>query len=331
MCGGDNSAQLLRQLADGRFHSGVDLAAAQAISRTAVWKRIKRLQADYGLVVHAVRGRGYRLAAPLELLDASLLRASVGPATRVHLDHLQIVDTTTSTNTLAAGDPPTRSGVGRVWLAEHQTAGRGRRGRSWVSTFAANLYLSLAWRFDLPIASLSALSLAAGVAVAESLAQLGLQEHTLKWPNDIMVDSRKLAGILVEASGETEGPATAIIGIGVNVNMPAAAGRSIDQPWTDIRQVVGGEMSRNELAGTLIAGLVDACRQYARGERSAMMARWRRFDGLIGRNVRISNGKQHIDGSYAGISPTGALLLDQSSGRSEHHAGEVSVRELKSK
>ena len=320
------SEELLQLLADGRFHSGQQLAQYLGVSRTAVWKQVKRLESDYGLAMHAVRGRGYRLAAPLDLLSLSQIRDHLSAETLAQLDKIVILTCTPSTNASASADLPDKSGSGRVWLAEHQTAGRGRRGRDWISAFGANIYLSLAWRFDMPMSQLSALSLAAGVATAESLHDLGVHGHTLKWPNDLLVDGLKLAGILVEVSGEAGGPATAVIGIGINVRMPAAPGARIDQPWTDLASVVHEPISRNALAGNLIRRLVEVCSAFAAAGIAPLLKRWQTFDKLLGRQVRLHSGDTCIEGLYVGIAETGALILENDSGRTEHHAGEVSLR-----
>lgn len=318
---------LLRELADGRFHSGQRLAALLGLSRAAVWKQVQRLESDLGLVVHAVRGRGYRLAAPLEPLDAGRIHAELGDAALGKLEALHLLGSTDSTNSRAAADLPPESGRARVWLAEHQTAGRGRRGRQWVSAFGENLYLSFAWRFELPMAQLSGLSLVAGVVLAEGLHDLGLDGHVLKWPNDILFDGRKLAGILVEVSGEAGGPATAVVGFGVNFRIPEAAAAAIDQPWTDLhRTSCDAALSRNRLAGVLVDRMIDACVLFGAHRLEPFLARWRRFDRLRGTPVLLNRGGDVVEGVYRGIAPSGAMILEHAAGTTEHHAGEVSLR-----
>lgn len=319
---------LLRRLADGRFHSGQQLALAIGLSRTAVWKHMQMLRQDLGLSVDAVRGRGYRLAAPLELLDVARIHSHLGEKALSDLDALNLISSTTSTNNCAKQDLPPESGRARVWLAEHQTAGRGRRGRRWVSAFGENLYLSMAWRFDLPMAELAGLSLAAGVAVAEALLRLGVYGQTLKWPNDVLIDDRKVSGILVEVAGESEGPASAVIGVGVNVRMPAADAANINQPWTDLHRSGATGVSRNQLAGILVQHLIRACRLFACEGLAPFLTRWEHFDRLTGEHVRVIRGDQTIEGVYRGITPSGAMLLENASGCTEHHAGEVSLRRV---
>jgi len=317
---------LLQRLADGRFHSGQQLADDLGLTRTAVWKQLKRLQEDLGIRVDAVRGRGYRLPGGLELLDEGLIRQSLPQRSDACLDSLTVLPVIDSTNRIARENQPPRSGYARIWLAEHQTAGRGRRGRPWHSSFGGNLYFSMAWRFDLAMGDLAGLSLVSGVVLAELLRDQGLAGHTLKWPNDLLHDQRKLAGILVEVSGEADGPATAVIGIGLNMRMPPEYGRRNDQPWTDLAAVGADGVSRNALATALSERLIDACQQYQLEQLAPFVERWSFFDGLLNRPVQIQVGDSSRHGIYRGISGTGAMVLETGSGLSEHRAGEVSLR-----
>jgi BirA family biotin operon repressor/biotin-[acetyl-CoA-carboxylase] ligase len=318
--------KLLRALADGRFHSGQAIAAALGVSRTAVWKQVRRLEDELSIRVDAVRGRGYRLPTAIELLDPVRILAEVPESTRRHLDLLHVLTLTASTNACAQRDPPLQAQAARVWLAEHQTGGRGRRGRAWRSAFSGNLYLSFAWRFDLPMAELSGLSLAGGVALAEMLRDQGLQSHALKWPNDVLIDERKLAGILVEVSGEAHGPSTAVIGIGLNVRLPADTGRLIDQPWIDLESTGIGAVSRNRLAGQLVARLIETCLEFQQARLQGFVERWGQFDAYADRQVRLTGPAGVVEGVYRGISAAGAVILDTPAGRCEHRAGEVSLR-----
>lgn len=317
---------LLRELADGRFHSGQDLASSMGLSRAAVWKQVRRLESDFGLTVYAVRGRGYRLLEPLELLDAQRIVTELGPASRTCLESMNLLSSVPSTNFCATEDLPAHSGCARAWLAEHQTLGRGRRGRPWISAFGQNICLSLAWRFDLPMSDLGGFSLAAGVAVAEGLSRLGVEGHVLKWPNDILLDGRKLSGILVEVAGESEGPASAVVGVGANVHMSAAQGADIDQPWIDLNRAGLAMISRNRIAGVLIDHLINACRLFSNEGFAPFAPRWQRFDRLIGEPVRLSRGAHISEGVYRGITLRGTMLLEDLHGCTEHSAGEVSLR-----
>lgn len=318
---------LLRLLADGRFRSGEALAAALGVSRAAVWKQMREIGAQFGLRIDAVRGRGYRLAAPLELLDRDAIAGSLSPATAAALADLIVVDTIGSTNAFLLGQRPPRSGLGIACLAEQQTAGRGRRGRQWVSPFGANLYLSLLWQFERPPAALAGLSLAAGVAVAEALGALGVADVGLKWPNDVYWQSCKLGGILVELAGEADGPTRAVIGVGVNHRMPAESAAVIDQAWVDLATVLPRALpSRNALAARLLDGLVGAARRFNEAGLAPFLPAWDRLDCLRGREVAVQFGDRTVTGTEIGVAASGALRVGTGQGEREFLGGEVSLR-----
>lgn len=316
---------VLALLADGRFHSGQAIADELGISRSAVWKRIGSLQADFGLEVHAVRGRGYRLAAPVELLELEKITAAVGIGKLPSVQQLHVLRSVDSTNTRALADPPVQSDSAHVWLTEHQTAGRGRRGRRWATGFGQGVAMSFAWRFDLPMNDLAPLSLVAGVAIAETLLAFGAQGISLKWPNDVLAADRKLCGILVEAAGEADGPVTAVIGLGINVCLTDLTSAEIDQPWIDLAGIGLVNVSRNALAGHLIRELVCACETFAIEGLAPFVARWLQLDRLNGQLVDVVRGNMRTRGVCRGISANGALCLEQSGKTVHFHAGEVSL------
>ncbi|MGN6513803.1 MAG: biotin--[acetyl-CoA-carboxylase] ligase, partial [Lysobacteraceae bacterium] len=241
-----------------------DALAAAGETRAAVWKRIDALRAA-GVAIEARPGRGYALAQPLELLEADAIRAALPPALVAGL-RLEVLWTTDSTNTRLLERPTPAEGA-CVLLAERQTGGRGRRGRAWASPLAANIYLSLARGFGGGLARLPGLSLVAGVATAEALHALGFAGVRLKWPNDLVVADgdgglRKLGGLLVEGGGEHAGPVRAVIGLGLNVRMPATHAAAIGQPWTDLATLAGDAVSRNRVVAALLAHWLPALAQF---------------------------------------------------------------------
>ncbi|MGR9088529.1 MAG: biotin--[acetyl-CoA-carboxylase] ligase, partial [Gammaproteobacteria bacterium] len=247
-----NQKKILAILADGEFHSGTELAHSLAVSRTAVWKQLGFLT-DLGIRYAAVSGKGYRLDKPLELLSRMLIDEALDDHARGLISMLEIHDRIHSTNSYLADLGQENAASGHVCFAEHQTAGRGRRGRHWVSPYGNNIHLSILWRFQQGPASISALSLAIGVAVIRALAQCRFDQVGLKWPNDIYSQGKKLGGILIEVAGENDGPCTAVIGLGLNVFMAAEEAGRIDQDWTDLRKISGNNsVSRNFLAGVLV-------------------------------------------------------------------------------
>jgi BirA family biotin operon repressor/biotin-[acetyl-CoA-carboxylase] ligase len=319
--------QLLRHMADGRFHSGEELAQNLGVSRAAVWKHLKSLREQQDLEIHAVPGRGYRLASRLELLDPEQILSCLSNGTAGRVASLEVHDSVDSTNSWlmqqAAGGAP----AGTVCLAERQTAGRGRRGRQWVSPYGSNIYLSVLWRFTQAPMQLSGLSLAAGIATLQALRQLGVEGVGLKWPNDLLWENRKLAGLLLEVAGEAGGPSLVVIGVGVNTRLPASQAAAIDQPWVDLHRVSSGAgISRNRLAGMLIQHLLEMLQGFAEYGLAPLVPEWNRHDVYLGRRVVLRSGNKEITGIHHGISPDGALLLEHGTGVRAYHAGEVSLR-----
>lgn len=304
--------------------SGAVLAMEFGVSRGAVWKRIETLRiAGVGIV--ATRG-GYALAHPVELLDREKILALLDRPAREGLVSLILDFEADSTQVRALAAPAPTQGCA-LWLAERQTAGQGRRGRRWVSPLAAHLCLSLSRRFDRGVAALSGLSLAVGVAVAEVLRGEGFSQVGVKWPNDLLVDDRKLGGILIQLRGDAHGPCEAVIGLGLNVAMPEALAAQIDQPWCDLVSLVPRQtVSRNLLAAKVIAGLMAAMEEFDRDGLASFLLRWQALDALAGRSIRVSDASHEYEGIALGICSDGALRVQLASGERHFHSGDVSVR-----
>lgn len=312
--------------------SGDALAQACGQTRAAVWKRIEGLR-EAGVEIAARPGRGYVLARPLDLLDADRIRARLPAEVRAGLHALEVAWSIDSTNSeLLRREPPPAGAA--VLLAERQTAGRGRRGRAWASPLAAHLYLSVARLFGGGLARLGGLSLVAGLATVEALHTLGCTQARLKWPNDVVVESdgvlRKLGGLLVEGGGEHAGPVRAVIGIGLNVRMPAAAAADIDQPWIDLQGIATATPARNELAAAILARLLPALAEFDRAGLAAFLPRYAAFDALRGRTVDVHAPHGSFTAEALGLAGDGALCVRTDRGELRTlHAGEVSVRRRK--
>jgi BirA family biotin operon repressor/biotin-[acetyl-CoA-carboxylase] ligase len=326
---GERGRRLLEHLADGRTHSGTDLAAALGVTRAAVWKQLARLR-DCGLAVDAVRGRGYQLRRPIDLLDRSEILCAVDAATRERLARLDVFAELDSTNAfLLAQAPPARQHLDAC-LAEYQQAGRGRRGRPWVAPLGGGLCLSVGWLFEAPPPAFSCLSLALGVVVRRVLAALAGIEIGLKWPNDLVFERRKLGGILVEVAAEAQGACHVVAGIGLNLAMRAETLAEIcDWPEgaVDLDSIAVVQPGRCRLA----AGLISACGQmFADFEDQGFAAfadEWHAADSLSGKQVLVS-GALEAAGRVVGIADDGALLLATESGRTRIVAGDVRLRPL---
>lgn len=320
-----NFAPLLQRLSATTPTSGAALAAALQVSRAAVWKQIEQLRA-LGLEIEAQAGRGYRLSSPLQLLDAAHIRAAISNGAlrdRLQLQIEPVLASTSGRLLKQATSLPSAS----VLLAEAQTAGRGQRGRSWISPFASGILGSCLWHFDRGLASLSGLSLALGVAVAEALAAFGIAVQ-LKWPNDVLVAGRKLGGLLIDAGGESHGPCHVVVGLGLNGRLSAAARLRIDQPATDIESSFGRQLDRNRLAAGLIEHLIAALSEFAEHGFAAFQSRFQTFDALTGREVTVQLGGLSEHGQAQGVDASGRLLVSVDGVLRSLDVGEVRVREV---
>lgn len=320
---------LLQRLLAGPA-SGDVLAQAGGLTRAAVWKRIEALRAA-GVEIEARPGRGYALAQPLELLEGQTILAALPDVVRADVAGLEVAWLIDSTNSELLRRPAPASGA-QVLLAERQSGGRGRRGRSWESPLAANLYLSVARCFDAGLARLGGLGLVAGLAVAEALHAAGLAQVGLKWPNDLVVPApdgglRKLGGLLVEGGGENAGPVRAVVGVGLNVRMPAQTAAGIGQPWTDLHALAGDRLpTRNQLAAACVARLLPALALFDREGLAPFQQRYAALDVLTGRAVQVHGFHGIREGIALGIAADGALRVRMDDGEQAVHAGEVSIR-----
>lgn len=315
---------LLNILADSRFHSGEKLGQQLGISRTAVWKHIQALQ-QLGIDCYSVSGKGYRLAKPIELLEQQSILDAMHDAGRKLVSQIELHPEIPSTNRYLMDHLGPTMISGHACLVERQTAGRGRRGRPWVSPFARNIYLSYYWRFDISPERLSGLGLAVGVGVIRALNQLGIESAKLKWPNDILWQGRKLAGILLEMSGEMAGPYHVVVGVGLNVNM-SDGDAEIDQPWVDLNEIKGEIVSRNRVAGVLLSQLMQVTSEFQQHGLSPFMEEWAAADAFAGQAVLIHMADQQIPGEARGIDASGAILVETEAGLRRFHSGEVSLR-----
>jgi BirA family transcriptional regulator, biotin operon repressor / biotin---[acetyl-CoA-carboxylase] ligase len=322
---------LVAALADGHFHTGEALGAQFGVSKAAIWKAVHKL-ADLNLDVHSVRGKGYRLAEPLCLLSAPHILAQLSSSRREQVGAIEILHSIDSTNTHALRQVQSGTldlAAGRCWLclAETQSAGKGRRGRDWVSPFGHNLYLSLVREFSNGAAALDGLSLVVGLAVATALADCGYRGLQLKWPNDVLLDGRKLAGILLEVSGDVSGLCHVVIGIGLNLRSDKAAMAAVEQPWIALDQAGFQWQKRNQLAGSLLNKLLTALQMFEHSGFAPFMPKWQEYDCTFGRDIALLTASGAVPGKGRGVNQNGALLLETVDGSVQRfHGGEVSLR-----
>lgn len=317
---------LIHILADGEIHSGEELGQAAGVSRAAVWKQLKQIE-KLGISIISQKASGYRIPGGLSLLRVDELLSGLSADASAAIHRVALFDQLDSTNgwllkRIAEGEPR-----GLVCLAEQQTAGRGRRGRVWVSPFAANLYLSVGWRFSQGIAALEGLSLAVGIAVCDGLQTLGYPQVRLKWPNDLLVADRKLGGILVEIAGDASGECAVVIGLGLNVRMPSSSQSEIDQPWTDLASLSAGAVpDRNGLVTAVLDQLMPMLDAYEDRGFGYYRERWESMAAHLGSEVVIQSPSSEVAGTLLGVTDSGGLRLQVEGGERIFLGGEVSLR-----
>lgn len=315
---------LLRLLADGEFHSGEVLAKQLGVSRASVNNALQGVS-QYGLNLYSVRGRGYRLVESPQWLDAARLGAALRTPALFHLD---ILDSGISSNTLLLQRAAQGAPCGSVLAVEWQSAGRGRLGRTWHSGLGNALTFSLLWRFESGLAALSGLSLAVGVALMRVLRKLGVAGAGLKWPNDVVSERGKLAGILIEAQGDMLGPSAVVIGVGLNLRLPPAVAQRIDQPVSSLAQELAELPERNRLLALLLQELADMLGGFLPQGFASLRAEWESYHVYQGRQVRmlLPDGTQ-VGGVVHGVTGDGALRIETVRGMQVFNAGEISLRE----
>ncbi len=316
--------RVIELLADGEVHSGEELGKLLGVSRTAVWKQLKKIE-EFGLEVEAVKGKGYQLLGGIELLSKEKILGSLADLTQKLISELALHGSVHSTNTIVLEKAKIESAHGYFCVAEHQTAGRGRHGRRWVSPYGRNIYFSMGWSFSGGAAVLEGLSLAVGVAIVKALSSCGVEGVQLKWPNDVLWQDKKLAGVLLEMTGDASGECQVVIGIGLNVSMVESEAKDIDQKWVSLASI-NPNVSRNELVASLIRELGLILESYHVNGFSALRAEWESLDCFRGKEVEIRVGEQLTVGVVAGVNDSGALRLKTEAGEQLIYGGEASLR-----
>ena len=324
---------LLRQLADGEFHSGEDLAAKVGLTRARVSQVLKDA-GTAGLALERVKGRGYRLLEAPEFLDAKKVRAHLEDLSGVKgiafPGSVEVVDQIESTSSELMRRVQRRDVHGVALAAEWQSAGRGRRGRAWTAIAGGSLTFSLGWKFEQGAGFLAGLSLAVGVAVVRALEAEGFKDVALKWPNDLIHRHLKVGGILIELNGDALGPTTTVIGVGLNVRIPAAARKDIPVPVTDLASIAGRRappIDRNRLLAALLAEFAAVLEQYSNEGFAPFAAEWQHRHAYQGKPVRLllPDGAT-VTGKVAGVDASGALVLADGPRRARFLSGEITMR-----
>ena len=315
---------ILRRLADGRFHSGQDLAREFSLSRASIFNVLKQAE-SMGLEIHAVRGRGYKTPVPVEWLDTSEIALHLEKLSSTF--NLHGLGSVASTNTLLMEAGLRGADDGTVFYAEHQYAGKGRRGRVWHAVLGGSLTFSVLWRFERGLQSLAGLSLVVGLAVARTINRYSAYQTRLKWPNDVLMDYRKLAGILVEVQGDLDGAAYAVVGVGINVKLSTKQRDAVDQAVVDLTEM-GVTVGRNQILADCLREIHTVMTVFREQGFAALRDDWQALDAYSGKPVVLNvPNTMAVEGRASGVDATGALLLRNAQGKVQaYNGGEVSLR-----
>jgi len=326
--------ELIRYLSDGQFVSGQWLGEQLGVSRAAISNHIASL-VDMGLDIYSVTGKGYKLSEPLTLLDENNIQRKL--LELGHKNKVEVHNIIDSTNSYLLRRLPNQNHNLQVCLAEYQNSGRGRRGRKWISPFGSHIYMSMYWYLEQGMAAAMGLSVVSALAVSDVIKDLYQIDVQLKWPNDIYFDGVKLAGILIDLEGQALEPCHCVIGIGLNINMPQKSAEQVDQPWTDLQEVINKSITnsedkkvdfidRDELAATLITKLSLRLQQHQSEGLATMVNEWAKHDFYFNKPVKLITGTREKKGICRGINIQGALLLEVEGQISPVYGGEVSLR-----
>lgn len=304
-----NLLKVIQTLNDGKRHAGSDMAKQLGISRTAVWKIVQRLK-NYNLAIE-VQHQGYRLIEPVHLIE----KAKIKKLLKNKEISMEILESVLSTNDYLRNIRPNKGPI--VCLAEYQTKGRGRLGREWMSPFGCNIYCSFLFTVNKDISELSGLSLVIGILASQALESLNHNlKSMLKWPNDIYLGDKKAGGILIEVMAEANGSCTAIIGIGLNVNMKDVHFAN-NKPWTSLEHIVKQKSDRNVIAAKLIDYILNGLDVYVEEGFKPFLKEWKKYDYLANKDVSVQVGKTKSAGIAKGIDENGFLILETSKGAKE--------------
>lgn len=319
--------RLLQSLNDRGFHTGTEIGTRLGLTRAAVHKHVQALVAQ-GVPIHRVPGRGYRLADGVTLLDADVIAGQMSDPARALLAGIDILETVDSTSAELARRRDAGPFHFRVCLAERQTAGRGRRGRTWAASPYRDLMMSIGIEFPQWPAHLPTLGLVTALTVAKALDDLGVRGLMVKWPNDLVHDHGKVCGVLLDVTGEAHGPCRVIVGIGVNVSANGERGRDIEQLSTDLETIAGRPLERNGIVARCLDLLLPAFREFPAGGFAGYLDAWRRLDVLRDRQVAVHAADGSVsEGRAAGIDESGRLKVIGGDGDMRVFTqGDVSVR-----
>lgn len=316
--------KLLERLGDGKCHSGNDLGEFLQITRTAIWKQISQLTA-WGILIKRIPQRGYQLLTPLILLNENQIRSRLNDYSLSTAFDFHLAAEVDSTNSYLKSLPSAPSTA--ICCAEKQTQGRGRFGRQWSSPFGDNVYFSMRCEWTQCLSQLSGLSLVVSLALLHCLKRHQIDDGIgVKWPNDLLWQNKKLAGVLIEVSAESHGNAQLIIGIGINVNSSSEKQQLSDKPWCSLYDITGRYVDRNRLIADLIASLIQYLEQFKEEGFHGFRQQWLDVDLLKGQAITVSQPAGVLLGRAFGVNDAGQLCLMDEEGRMHYlSSGDASL------
>lgn len=301
---GATKQAVIALLKDGEYQDGDSIGRALRMTRAAVWKTIKKLQ-EYGVQIESIKGKGYRLLEPLQLLDIKQIETPMPVSWHVF-------ESLSSTNDYLRSVKSTHDIA--ICVAEQQTRGKGRLQRAWYAPFGKNIYLSCRYPFQKDISEMAGLSLIVGLAVVKTLnSYSGDQPFVVKWPNDVLYDAKKICGILIEMTAESNGACMAVIGIGINVNMLNDE-QHISQPWISLKQITGKDVDRNQLCTRLLHNLFEYLTEFSQQGFAAFQSEWNKADSLINKEINLLHVDKPVQGKVIGVNGLGHLVLRHANG-----------------
>ena len=302
------------------------MAADMGCSRVTVWKSISELK-NLGINIFSVKKKGYRLPKKISFFNIENIQRELGELNQfVNLELLNVTDSTNKYLNTSANIKPHAS----VVIANIQTKGKGRRGRSWHASVGESLSMSILWKFDKGASGLSGLSLVVGVAIQRLMKKIGINNSFLKWPNDLLIlegDTYfKLAGVLIELQGDLESRCSAVIGVGLNYDLSKDILNNIDQPATNIKKYLHSDIDLNQLSAMLIKEIINALSEFENNGFLSVKEEWLSYNAFKEKTISfIKSGGEIITGQIVDIENDGALKIMQNNGIHETLiSGEVS-------
>ncbi|MDO8415793.1 MAG: bifunctional biotin--[acetyl-CoA-carboxylase] ligase/biotin operon repressor BirA [Agitococcus sp.] len=318
---------ILRLLSDGQFHSGVQLAEVLGVSRTTISNRIAQWNTQ-GLEIDSVTGKGYRLHTPIQWLNKEQIWSKIPSSIQQCIYSFDVSQFVSSTNDVVSESLVKQNQSGIVCITEMQGAGRGRRGREWLSPPAGNFYGSIGWIFNDGFSVIEGLSLAVGVALIKAMESVGARGLQLKWPNDVLHQGKKLAGILIEMTGEVGGACQVVVGVGVNLQLPETIKQQITQPVTDLYGICDYAVDRQKITAAIVSELITLLNSYGKTGFSEWQNDWLSYDAFKNKPVLIMGMQEPLNGIARGVDEQGNLLLDVEGEMMKVYGGEVSLRQV---